>query len=98
MRLVLTLMMAGLAFAATPLETARDAQDRAALEKAVAEASAAASKAPGDAAAHYKLALAQSYLAEVALEVRDKGAAARAAEAGIKAAQKAVELKGNVAE
>src|SRR5690349_10087682 len=100
MRIVL--MSAGLVmtiFAATSsLETARDAQDRAALEKAVADASAEAGKKPGDAAAQYKLALAQSYLAEVALELRDKGAAARAAEAGIKAAQKAVELKGSVAE
>jgi tetratricopeptide (TPR) repeat protein len=84
--------------AAGPLEMARDAQDRPALEKAVAEASAAVAKAPQDAGAQYRLALAQSYLAEVALEVRDKGAAARAAEAGIKAAEKAVALKGTVAE
>ncbi len=99
MRLLCSLVVAGVvAFGASPLETARDAQDRAALEKAVADANAAASKTPADAGAQYRLALAQSYLAEVALEVRDKGAAARAAEAGIKAAQKAVALKGDVAE
>ena len=79
-------------FAAAPLETARDAQDRAALEKLVADAAAEAGKKAGDATAQYQLALAQSYLAEVALELREKGAAARGAEAGITAAQKAAEL------
>jgi len=91
--------LALLLFAApAPLDTARDLQDRPALEKAVAQAAAAAAKQPNDAAAQYRLAVADSYLAEVALELRDKGAAARAAEDGIRAAQKAVALKGDVAE
>ena len=73
-------------------------QDRAALERGVAEASAAASKNAKDAEAQYRLALANSYLAEVTLEQRDKGAAARASEAGIKAAQNAVALNTKSAE
>jgi len=95
---LLTGLMTIVLSAATPSEMARDLQDRAGLEKLVAEASAEVGKKPADAAAQYRVALAQSYLAEVALELRDKGAAARAAEAGIKAAQKAVELKPAVAE
>jgi superkiller protein 3 len=99
MRFLCILTLAGLTAAGIgTVEVARDAQDRAALEKAVADAGAAAAKASDDAAAQYRLAVAQSYLAEVALELRDKAAAARAAEGGIKAAQKAVALKGNVAE
>ncbi|MBC7927391.1 MAG: hypothetical protein H7039_17210 [Bryobacteraceae bacterium] len=83
---------------ANSLEAARDAQDRAALEKLVADAGANASRQSTSAEAQYQLALSQSYLAEVALEVRDKGAASRAAQAGIAAAEKAVALKGSVAE
>ncbi len=78
--------------AADPLETARDAQDRPQLEKLVAEANAAAQKQPNQVAAQYRFALAQSYLAEVALELKDKGAARAAAETGIQAAQKTVAL------
>ena len=80
------------------LETARNAQDRAALERIGAEAAAAAAKQPNDARAQYRYALAQSYLAEVALEVREKNLAKNAAEAGIQAAQKAVSLDGKTAE
>jgi len=83
-------------FAATvpsPLEVARDQQDRAALEKLANDAAAAAAKAPNDAAAQYKAALAASYQAEVALEVRDKKAAETAADHGIKFADHAVSLK-----
>ncbi|MGA3189595.1 MAG: tetratricopeptide repeat protein [Bryobacteraceae bacterium] len=80
------------------LEKARDAQDRPALERlAVQSASIAQSKA-NDAAAQYKFALAESYVAEVAIETRDKNAAHSAAEAGIEAAKKAVSLKGDSAE
>jgi hypothetical protein len=77
---------------------ARDRQDRPALEKLSAEAAAAEQKADGDAAAHYRAALAWSYLAEVAQELRDKGGVKRAAEAGIRAAERAVALKPDVAE
>lgn len=83
--------------AADPLEAARDAQDRAQLEKLVKEAEAAAQKSPSQVAGQYRLALAQSYLAEVALELKDKGAARAAAESGIQVAQKIVALDGKSA-
>ncbi len=88
------LIMAGF-FAAgpSPLETARDAQDRPALERIVSETAAAAEKAPNDAEAQYRAAFAASYLAEVALEVKDKKLAEDAAQRGIKPAERAVALK-----
>ena len=97
---MLVLWMAGfLAFAPpTPIETARDLQDRPALEKAVNEFSAAAAKAPNDADAQYRLALACSFQAEVDIELHDKKAGQQAAERGIRAAEKAVSLNGNNAE
>jgi tetratricopeptide (TPR) repeat protein len=92
--------MAGfLAFAPpAPLDTARDLQDRPALEKAVNEYAAAAAKAPNDADAQYRLALACSYQAEVNIELHDKKAGQQAAERGIRAGEKAVSLNGNNAE
>ena len=72
---------------------ARDQQDRAALEKMAAECRRAAAKAPNDAEAQYRAALATSYLAEVAIELHDRKAGRQAAEHGIKAAEKAVALK-----
>ena len=80
------------------LVNARDRQDRAALEKIVNETRGIAEKQPKDAAAQYKLALAQSYAAEVAIEMRDKVAAKNAAQAGIDAAERAVSLKADSAE
>ncbi len=91
--------MAGfLAAPPSALEGARDRQDRAALEKMDNEYSAAAAKAPGDADAQYRAALAASYTAEVLLEQRNKKEAQKAAERGIKAAEKAVSLKPDTAE
>ena len=91
-----------LLFAGTPggtdLEKARDAQDRPALERFAAQFLSAAQTKSNDAVAQYKLALAESYVAEVAIEVRDKTVAHNAAEAGIDAAKKAVALKGDSAE
>lgn len=84
--------------AATDLEKARDAQDRAAIAVQVKDLAAAAEKSPQDANALYRLALGQSFLAEVAIEQRDKVAGRTAAEAGIRAAEKAVGLNGNSAE
>jgi superkiller protein 3 len=72
---------------------ARDHQDRAGLEKIVAEWRAGADKQPNDAAAQYRLALAESYSAEVAIEMHDKTAAKNAAQAGMDAASKAVSMK-----
>jgi len=57
-----------------------------------------ADKLPNDAPAQYRLALAQSYVAEVAMETGDKNAARAAAETGIKAAERATALKPEVAE
>ncbi len=76
-----------------PLEAARDAQDRPALERLAAEFAATAEKTPGDAEAQYRAALSASYLAEVALELKDKKLAEEAAERGIKPAERAVALK-----
>src|SRR5271166_2199997 len=96
--MTLVLVMAGFLAAASPLETARDQQDRAALEKMIADYSASAAKAPGDAAAQYKFALVSSYLAEVEIEQHDRKAARPIAERGIQAAEKAVSLKPDDAE
>jgi tetratricopeptide (TPR) repeat protein len=91
-------VMAALAMASGPLEMARDRQDRAALEKQIAELSGAAQKASHDAEAQYRVALASSYLAEVALEMKDKHGAETAANTGIDAAQRAIALNGKNAE
>ena len=80
------------------LKEARDRQDRAALEKIVASFGTIAGKETNDAQAQYMLALADSVLAEVATELKDKNGGRAAAEAGIKAAEKAVALKPDVAE
>jgi tetratricopeptide (TPR) repeat protein len=78
---------------ADDLAAARDRQDRAALEKRIAELAVMAVRQPNHAEAHHSLAKAQSYLAEVALELRDKNLAKNAAEAGIKSAERAAALR-----
>ena len=80
------------------LEGARDRQDRAALDRMAAEFAAASGKQSNDAGAHYRTALAHSYAAAVAMELKDKDASRRFAESGIPAAERAVALAGNVAE
>ncbi|MBZ5601895.1 MAG: tetratricopeptide repeat protein [Acidobacteriia bacterium] len=92
------LLLPALILNAAELETARDRQDRAALDRLAIQASVAAEKAPNDAVLQYKAALAQSYAAEVAIEMRDKNQAHAAAEAGIDAAKRAVALKDSSAE
>ncbi len=98
--MVWTSLMLTAALAAAPanLEKLRDLEDRPALERSVGELSAAAEKAPRDADAQYRLALASSYLAEISLELRDKASAERAAKTGIVAAERAVTLKPDNAE
>ena len=64
----------------------------------IAGLQAKADKQPNDALAQYQLALAQSMGAEVAMEVRDKARSRELAEAGMKAAEKAVSINGNTAE
>ncbi|HTT66214.1 MAG TPA: tetratricopeptide repeat protein [Bryobacteraceae bacterium] len=86
------MFLAALTTAPGPLESARDRQDRAALEKQVTELTAAAQKNPHDADAQYRVALASSYLAEVALELRDKSQAEHAAESGAQAAERAIAI------
>jgi tetratricopeptide (TPR) repeat protein len=81
-----------LAAADGSLEKARDLQDRPAIEKMVPAFQAAVAKAPTDAEAHYRLALAYSYLAEVSQELKDKGAAGSAAENGIKVIEAAIAI------
>lgn len=97
---MLVTLMAGMLAAAgpvSPLDMARDLQDRAALQKLASDAMGAAEKAPNDSEAQYRAALAASYVAEVALELKDKKAAEDAALKGIKAAEKAIALKPNSA-
>jgi tetratricopeptide (TPR) repeat protein len=77
---------------------ARDRQDRSAIDRIIADLRGVADKDPQDAAAQYRLALAESYSAEVAIEMRDKAAAKNAAQAGIDAAEHAVALKPDSAE
>jgi tetratricopeptide (TPR) repeat protein len=96
--LLLAAALSATLLAAVPLQEARDRQDRATLEHMVAASAAAAKARPKDADAQYQLALAHSYLAEVAIEVHDKPRAFAAAESGIEAAERAVDLKPNSAE
>ena len=94
------LAAAGFLFACAPafgadaeLMKARDAQDQAALQRIASQALARADKEQSDAAAQYSAALAESTLAEVAMETRDKNLAGMASEAGIKTAERAAALK-----
>jgi tetratricopeptide (TPR) repeat protein len=84
-----------MAAAAGPGEvrTARDRQDRPGLQELIRKLEAAAESKPEDGKAQYRLAQAGSMLAEVSLELRLKNEARAAAEAGIKAAEKAVALQ-----
>jgi tetratricopeptide (TPR) repeat protein len=95
---VLGFLLLRLVMASSDIEGARDRQDRPALEALVRNLSEAARKSPNDPGAHYRLALARSYLAEVALELGDKAGAREAAEAGVREAERAVALQGNFAE
>ncbi len=96
---VSALMAAAPAMAAgSPLEAARDKQDRAALTEMAAQQTAAAAKAPNDAEAQYRAALANCYLAEVTIELKDRKTGAQVAEQGIRFGEKAVSLKPENAE
>jgi tetratricopeptide (TPR) repeat protein len=88
----------GAALDETELMKARDQQNRPVLEGMASEWRTIAEKQPQDAAAQYHLALAESYVAEVAIELRDKTAAKNAAQAGIDAAERAVALKSESSE
>jgi tetratricopeptide (TPR) repeat protein len=94
----LTALLAAPAAWEADLLKARDHQDRDALQKMIATLQAAAEKAPKDADAQYKVALANSYLGEINLELKDKSGAEKAAEAGAHAAQAAIALQPKNAE
>jgi len=82
----------------SPLEVARDKQDRATLTQLVAQASGGADKAPNDAEAQYRAALANCYLAEVTIELHDRKTGRQIAEQGIRFAEKTVAMKPGNAE
>lgn len=84
------------AWSLAELESARDRQDFAGLERAAAELAAAAKAESAE--AQYRVAQAYSYAAEVAQELRDRAGVERAARAGIQAAERAAALKPGVAE
>ena len=93
-----TLAGFSLCWAADDLEKLRDRQDRVGLEKAAELLQAAAEKTPNDANGWYRAAIAHSYVAEVATELRDKNGAQKAAEAGVDDAGKAINLNPKNAE
>ena len=80
--------------AASELSAARDRQDLTALDGLIARYQKSAQAPDG----LYQLALANSYAAEVALELRDKKKSESYAQAGIDPAQKAVAANGGNAE
>ena len=85
-------------FNTAELDKARDAQNRGALERLASQFSAAAGKQPNDLPTQYRLALTESYLAEIAMETGDKNAARAAAEEGMKPAERLTMLKPDIAE
>jgi tetratricopeptide (TPR) repeat protein len=92
--MLLPLLMAGMMAAApSALEQARDRQDRPALDKLLNEYTDAANKAPNDAEAQYRAAVAASYLAGVGIELHERKPAREVAERGIKSADRAIALK-----
>jgi len=95
---LLTALVAHAAMGDPELVKARDLQDRATLDRILNDRRAAAAKQPQDAATQYRLALAASYSAEVATELRDKNATKNLAQTGIDAAEKAVSLRPDSAE
>lgn len=101
MRLWITsLLFAAVATAAVSLDAlrnARDRQDLTVLDRLIAQAASEA-RTNSSADAQYRLALANSYSAQVAMELHDKKKAENYAEAGIGPAQNAVAKNGKDAE
>jgi tetratricopeptide (TPR) repeat protein len=96
--LVLTSVALRCAAAADDLDKLRDRQDRAGLDARAAALHAAAEKTPNDAGGWYRAAIGYMYAAEVAMELRDKNGAERAATAGAADAEKAIALDGRNAD
>ncbi len=86
------------ALAADELDRLRDHQDRKALEERAAALHAAAEKTPNDPNGWYRAAIAYSYAAEVAMEVRDKNSAQKNAEAGAADVEKAIAINNRAAD
>jgi tetratricopeptide (TPR) repeat protein len=84
--------------APSELTTARDHQDLGTLSRLISEYQQAANANPHCTDCLYKLALADSFAAEVAMELRDKRKSEAFAEAGMDAAQKLTSSNGNSAE
>lgn len=103
MRLLPVLLSCGLPFflqggvpdAATK---ALDEQNRTALEAVATSSAATAVKRPADAKVQLQAALHHSMLAQLGIELGDKGLGKRAAEAGMNPARKAIELQPKNAE
>jgi len=98
---VTSFSLAGFSFkamGADDLDKLRDRQDRPALEARAAALHIAAEKTPNDPNGWYHAAIAYSYAAEVAMEVKDKNGAQKNAEAGAADAEKAIGLNGRVAD
>jgi tetratricopeptide (TPR) repeat protein len=72
------------------LANARDRQDGGAINRIIDQFQQAVQQNPKSADAHYRLALAYSYGAEVAMELHDKKKSEALAEAGLQAARTAV--------
>lgn len=95
---VFSMMLTAATMPATQdLQRARDRQDRAALDRMIARFEQNA-KSAGTPDANYRVALAYSNAAEVAIEQRDKHKSEQYAESGMEAAQKAVNAGPNNAE
>lgn len=97
---IIVCFMGSLAFGAPPTEltNARDRQDLATLNTLVIQYQQVSQSKPQCTECLYKLALANSYAAEVAMELRDKRKSEGFAEAGMAAAQKLTAGNGNNAE
>lgn len=86
------------ALAADELDRLRDHQDRKTLEERAAALHAAAEKTPNDPNGWYHAAIAYSYAAEVAMEVKDKNGAEKNAEAGAADVEKAIAINNKAAD
>ena len=90
--------MSVIALAADDLDKLRDRQDRPGWTRAPRRCRLPRRKRPNDPNGWYRAAIAYSYVAEVAMELRDKNGAQRAAEAGAADAEKAIALNGKIAD
>ncbi len=88
----------GGALSTSDLKAARDRQDLGALDRDIAQLQKESQPNAAPADAQYRLALAYSYAAEVAMELRDKKKSESYAETGMDAAKKAVAENGSNAE